>query len=53
MDYTCRNCIYRMTEDCINDETRRKCGGFKLDCTTLPLYEQITLDEWMNRMKGV
>lgn len=53
MDYTCRNCIYRQTADCMEDENDMKCRGFKLDRTTLPLYGQNLLDELMNIMKGV
>ena len=51
MDYTCRNCLYRMTRDCVDDETKRKCGGFKLDRTTLPLSEQKILDKVIEIIK--
>ena len=53
MNYTCRNCIYRQTKECMEDENDMMCRGFKLDRTTLPLYEQIALDELIEVMKGV
>lgn len=40
MEYSCRNCKFRLSEECVEDEMRRKCSRFYLDVITLNKKEQ-------------